>query len=484
MYQHDSHHTGYSSSKGIDTNEILWRFQANGVIGGISVYDHKTIFGTDTSDEHQLFLSAIYCLDDQGSMLWNYEAAGDFNTPPTIINDKVYIGNTEGSVFCFQSTTGELLWSQSQSNDAVASPLVIENKVVYESLDGNVYCLHSETGELLWKTPISNDVLSHHTFSDGKIYVGNHCLNLYTGSIIWTSPIGLQFLSSISYQNDKLYVGSQDEKFYCLDAQTGEKVWKSYSGSMTWITGPALAYGNVYVGNRFGFIYCLDAVTGEYQWSTKMSARAVSSPVICDGSIYIGSEDNSLYCLNAYTGEKQWEYTHEYPFLSSMAIAENKLYSASGKTLFCFGAPCPNGDLACTGSLQFTDKTPGTTVQGQFLVYNIGPEGSLLNWNVKSNPRWGNWTFTPASGSNLSPKDAPTIVEVTLIVPQKEQDELTGEITIINTDDSMDSEIIEVSLSTPKQQFPIYWIMSFIEEHLGSRHCSMPLLRIFFSPIG
>ena len=212
-----------------DTNEILWRFQANGAIGGISVYDHVLIFGTDTADEQQSSPPSVYCLSDQGSLLWKYDATGNFDTHPTITNEKIYIGNDQGSIYCFQFPTGEIIWSQSQSNNAVSSPLIVEKRVVYESLDGNVYCLDAETGDLLWDTPISNDIISNHVISDGKVYVGNHCLNLYTGSIIWTSSIGLQFLSSISYQDDRLYVGSQDEKFYCLDANTGEKIWKSKS---------------------------------------------------------------------------------------------------------------------------------------------------------------------------------------------------------------------------------------------------------------
>jgi hypothetical protein len=281
-------------------------------------------------------------------------------------------------------------------------------------------------------------------------------LDLNNGNKIWISDVGIPLLSSPSYYQNKIFIGSQDEKFYCIDARTGNKIWKFYIGSMNWKTSPSVAYGNVYVGNKFGFIYCLNVDDGEYIWSTKMSARAVSSPSICDGKIYIGSVDNNLYCLDAYTGEKIWNFSTDDPFFTSSAIADGKIFSASGNSLFCFGSTHDqNADLKCEGFFQFENVKPSSIIRTNFSIENIGPINSELNWNIESFPEWGNWTFTPNFGINLSPSDGKVIVEIILETPNIKDCSFSGEVKVINREDADDYEIIETILTTSKTKYDI-----------------------------
>jgi hypothetical protein len=113
--------------------------------------------------------------------------------------------------------------------------------------------------------------------------------------------------------------------------------------------------------------------------------------------------------------------------------------------------PPEEPDLACIGSLSWTNVQPGSTVTGSFTVKNIGEQGSNLDWQVTEWPDWGTWTFSPSNGNNL-PKDGTTIVQVTVVAPDQGDQQFSGELKVVNADDSNDYEIIPVSLATPVNQ--------------------------------
>ncbi len=123
--------------------------------------------------------------------------------------------------------------------------------------------------------------------------------------------------------------------------------------------------------------------------------------------------------------------------------------------IFCMeicevGAAEPN--LNCEGDLNWDDVSAGATVNGDFDVENVGDPGSLLNWEITEWPNWGNWTFTPLSGINLTPEAGAFTITVDVKAPDEKNEEFTGSIKIVNTDDATDQCEIDVFLATPKNK--------------------------------
>jgi len=112
-----------------------------------------------------------------------------------------------------------------------------------------------------------------------------------------------------------------------------------------------------------------------------------------------------------------------------------------------------HSDLDCEGSLNWTKIKPGTTIIGNFSVKNIGESTSELNWGIIEWPTWGNWTFTPQSGTSLTPEDGSITVQVSIIAPSEKNTELNGTVKIINMYDPSDYTEIHVYLKTPMNQF-------------------------------
>jgi uncharacterized repeat protein (TIGR01451 family) len=119
-------------------------------------------------------------------------------------------------------------------------------------------------------------------------------------------------------------------------------------------------------------------------------------------------------------------------------------------------------NLYCSGSITLTDIEPGSTQIATITVENTGDPGSKLDWSILSEPDWGDWTFSPSEGSDLTPEDGEQIIEITIIVPDEKNSEFTGSITIVNDDDSSDTCEISVSVATP--YFNKHPFLSYIEQ--------------------
>ena len=470
MFQHDTLNTGYSRSNGPETSEIAWTFQSNLMLNSPAVMDDCVYIGSNSMTEYPLSESYVYCLDLFGNLVWKTETTGNLDSMPAVINNKVYIGSDNGNLYCLDAIQGKIIWQQ-KIGKAVSSPTITENRLIIESLDGYVYCLDAISGEIDWRTQLSIDVLSTPIIVDTNIFVRNYCLDLLSGDILWSSNVGITLLSSPTFFDGKIYIGSRDEKMYCLNADTGEKLWRFYTGSMSYETAPAVAYGNVYVGNAFGYIYCVNVTNGERVWGTKNSDRAVSSPVICDGKLYIGSVDNHLYCLDAFTGEKIWDFSSEADFFSSSSIAKDHLFSASGNTLYCFGEKfSSNSDLECSDTLTFSKVKPNEMVSSSFTVANIGEPYSKLHWKIESFPEWGDWIFDPLEGMNLTISDNPVLIDVSVLAPDMKEASFSGEIVVVNKEDPSDVETVEVVLSTDKKVVSNHPIFSIFERMINLRY--------------
>ncbi|KYK29092.1 hypothetical protein AYK20_00775 [Thermoplasmatales archaeon SG8-52-1] len=141
-----------------------------------------------------------------------------------------------------------------------------------------------------------------------------------------------------------------------------------------------------------------------------------------------------------------WEFTNPYPNINQNDVFKIEYIPPPEEE-----PPVPDEpDLDCEGSLSWTNIKPGAIVEGSFKVQNIGDNGSILNWTINmSSINWGNWSFTPSSGENLTPEDGQVTVQVSVIVPNEIYSEFWGNLTIENQDNSSDFDLIPVYLKTP-----------------------------------
>ena len=223
MFRHDLEHTGYSTSKAPNTNELLWNYTMGGrVLSSPTVADGKVY--VDSNDDY-----IVYCLNaSTGAHIWNYTTGSYLVSSPAVANGRVYVGSAD----------------------------------MFE-VNSKIYCLNASTGAHIWNYTTGSMVCSSPAVVDGKVYVGSHspdcriyCLDAFTGTCIWNYTTGGSVDSSPAVVDGKVYFGSCDYCVYCLNASTGAHIWNYTTGDVVYFSSPAVADGKVYVGSSDHNIYC------------------------------------------------------------------------------------------------------------------------------------------------------------------------------------------------------------------------------------
>ncbi|KYK24203.1 hypothetical protein AYK24_06425 [Thermoplasmatales archaeon SG8-52-4] len=289
-----------------------------------------------------------------------------------------------------------------------------------------------------------------------------------------------------------------DPKAYDAGTTSDQKLFFHHGSS--WVKPGYPGEGNILVFNNGN-----NRPSGQYS-----SVDEFTPPADSNGEYYL--EPGSAYGPEDYT----WSYTANPPTSFYANYCGDTLRLKDGNTLICDGVagkffevtpeknivwqyinPYPSAlwndvfnidyvlpeeppvpdepDLDCQGTLKWFYVKPGETVTGNFQVQNIGDDGSKLNWTINmSSITWGNWTFTPSYGENLTPEDGQVTVQVSVVAPNEIETEFQGILRVENKDNSSDFGLISVYLKTPLNKnvkhMPFFqFMLSFkdiLSEHL------------------
>lgn len=163
---------------------------------------------------------------------------------------------------------------------------------------------------------------------------------------LWQRPVGRGY-AGVAVADGRVFlfhrVGTE-EVCECLDAQTGQEVWKAafptnYVGSFSPDDGPRcvplVQGGNVYLFGAAGRMHAVEAATGKKVWSRDLFADyeapegyfgAGSSPIIVDDKLLVNvggaRQDAGIVALDLKNGRTLWKATDELASYSSPVVAE------------------------------------------------------------------------------------------------------------------------------------------------------------------
>jgi C1A family cysteine protease len=200
-----------------------------------------------------------------------------------------------------------------------------------------------------------------------------------------------------------------------------------------------------------------------------------------DVPVLLGSHDRTIVKSTAHTGESYYRSGSSWLDLYDYSFTDPTWDHTAN---FCIKALTTDGwvpvypDLHCEGSLSWVKIKAGATVTGSFTVENSGDPTSTLDWRISEWPTWGNWTFLPSNGNDLTPEQGSITVNVSVVVPSEKNKEFNGTITIVNTKDPSDYETINVYVKTPLNLALMNSRFFTILESLFQR---FPLLKLLIS---
>ncbi|MBN2101603.1 MAG: PQQ-like beta-propeller repeat protein [Candidatus Aenigmarchaeota archaeon] len=147
-------------------------------------------------------------------------------------------------------------------------------------------------------------------------------------SIVWIHGFGGSIASTPSISGGRIYIGSDDNYFYCIDAETGKAKWK-FKGDGSFSNGSAVFAGNMlFIGNYDGHLYALDKDAGKLIWKFKTGDKISASACVHEDRICFGSLDNYVYCLDM-KGKEVWRFKTSRIIMSSPVVNGGICYIGS-----------------------------------------------------------------------------------------------------------------------------------------------------------
>ncbi|MDK2990510.1 MAG: hypothetical protein PWR16_2039, partial [Methanoculleus sp.] len=301
----------------------------------------------------------LVCYDAAtGTELWTNELGGDgvgSVSGVAIADGRVYLGGTDGQLYCVDEETGETHWA-SDKIDATDYYGLSSSPLVY---DGTIYALSASDGVLhaftpegieSWSFPTGGSV-GHFTSpaaADGRIFVAGNgsnlfCIDITTHTATWSVALPTAVKSTPAIGDGKVYVTTA-ERLHALDVSTGAEIWNASLGGTS--STPAVAGETVIAGSSDG-LHAYNAGTGTPLWNFPSAQMAVS-PIVAGNLVYAATNEKTgtVYAVDIGTGEEVWSYTIEAPddgtfaafFASSPAVSDGVLYiGAENNRFYAFG---------------------------------------------------------------------------------------------------------------------------------------------------
>ena len=202
-----------------------------------TVADDKVYFGSMEA------YGSFFCLNDSddGATLWWFRTHGNVVSTPVYVDGRVFFGSNDGTVYCMDADpfddgvdegipgggSGQdfdLIWIYETNGLVCSSPAYYDGEIFIGSSDGNVYCVDAASGEEVWNFTTGDLVFSSPAIADGKLYVGSYdghvyCLNIANGRPIWSYNPGYGWFrgSPAIGADGKLYIGTYSGMFFSFD---------------------------------------------------------------------------------------------------------------------------------------------------------------------------------------------------------------------------------------------------------------------------
>ena len=293
--------------------------------------------------------------------VWHKALKGGIYSTPVTDGKSLFIGDDVGVMYSLNLRSGKTNWSFDTGMRIVGSPAVSEGVVVFGSANYNIYGLDAETGKELWHITTQQAVMGAATIHEGIAYIGGgdgrmFAIDIKTGKVKWTfDELKNYVLTRPLVYNDKLYFGCWDTYMYALNLADGSLAWKWNNGNGNTKLSPAsvwpvAANGKLFITAPDRYFTCLDAETGEQVWRTKEYKVRETVGLSEDGqTVYSKCMWDTIVAMDATTHEPitRWA-THAdfgYEHNPAMPLEKNGTLWVSTKNGLLLGMDAQTGKV-------------------------------------------------------------------------------------------------------------------------------------------
>jgi len=346
-----------------ETGKKLWEQRFNDFLSDI-VYDRYAIgsptIDAETGNVYVISAAGIFaCFTANGKPLWQHSMMEEFgrltfpngrNGSPFIEGELVivrYITSNWGGegpamdrFYAFDKHTGELVWASSpgtQPKDNSFSRPVLAwrngQRVFYTGTGcGHVVCVNARTGQPIWRYPMSAGGVNA-----SVVLYKDRVIAIHADENLDSSEMGRMIAVKVDATPNPVEGGTP-----VLDRSA--EVWRNNLESIS--SSPVLVGNRLYQVVKTGVLCCVNADTGEVLWRYKLAPDQLhASPVYADGKLYIPMRNGTFYILRPTdTGVTELcKVQLAGECLGAPAVWNGKIYIHTTQKLYCFGkrGNCP-----------------------------------------------------------------------------------------------------------------------------------------------
>uniref|UniRef100_F6S2A1 AMP-dependent synthetase/ligase domain-containing protein n=1 Tax=Ciona intestinalis TaxID=7719 RepID=F6S2A1_CIOIN len=277
-----------------------------------------------TPDGHYVVVGCydgnVYALHvKHGLVYWKFFTGSEVKSSPCpgINGSVIYIGSHSGSIHCLDIKHKHCLWEEHCGGGAIfSSPClkVHDPSIIVCSLAGRVLSLYAENGRTSWCLNLGKPIFSSPSVSESGIFVACVDCCLYkldhiSGDVTWSyqtmEPIFSSPTVASTPSNNVVFIGSHDGNLYCINADTGSKLWEFPSSENSsvhpiYATPFPICSNNMYISSvsTNGLLSLLDVKSGRVVAQKSLSGDVFSSPIFIGREIsrdVVGCRNNNVY---------------------------------------------------------------------------------------------------------------------------------------------------------------------------------------------
>lgn len=338
IYRGNPQLTGVVQGEFPDQPELLWTFQAKDEITtAAAIVENDVYFGSIDS--------TLYALDlNTGKLKWRYRATDAIMSSPSVYKNNIYFGDETGIFHAVNRKTGKSEWTFQTDSEIISSANFYQDRVIFGSYDQFLYCLSTE-GKLIWKFETEQYIHATPAIYDGYVMISGcdgffRIIDVETGKQKHSIYMGSQAAASAAILDDRAYIGTYGSQVLCIDLKKADIVWvyEHAKRHFPYYASAAVTKDIVLVAGRDKMLHALNSKTGESLWDFMTKSKIDSSPVIVGDRVIVAPLSGQIFALQIKTGEILWEYDTGSSIDASPSIANGKLIIGSlDGVLYCFG---------------------------------------------------------------------------------------------------------------------------------------------------
>ena len=254
---------------------------------------------------------------------------------PIVANGTVYMVDAAGKVSAFDLKNGKEIWNvkiqpeNKRAKDTAIKGvgLAMADNIIYIVTGfGYVIALNSDKGEKLWESNLETPLRIAPTADDGKLFVQSidnkfFALNAKTGEVLWDYDIAMESTTvvggaSAAYHKgfDVVITGFSNGEIQSFSASFGTPLWsdvlvdnrRAYSSTFLHAikASPIVEGEKVYVLGSSDVLACIDIRTGARKWEKEIGG--VNTPLLAENVLYVVTKDKDLAAINKDNGDVLW----------------------------------------------------------------------------------------------------------------------------------------------------------------------------------